>query len=118
MSQEQLGTEFNITLLQVQKYEHVESRISASHLWKINQMLDVSIVYFFDDMSQDTTEISPRCVSLSVENLCGYGDQLRDPMLRRKTLKLVRTHYVIEKPIVRKRISKMLKSIATTLSDE
>ena len=46
------------------------------------------------------------------------GDQLRDPTVRRETLKLVRTYYTIEKPIVRKRISEMVKSIATTLSDE
>ena len=61
---------------------------------------------------------SLRCVSRAGEVLDGYGDQLRDPMARRETLELVRTNYTIEKPIVRKRISEMVKSIATTLSDE
>jgi len=61
---------------------------------------------------------SPRCVSRAGEVFDGYGDQLRDPMARHETLELVRTYYTIEKPIVRKRISEMVKSIATTLSDE
>ena len=61
---------------------------------------------------------SPRRASRDGETHDGYGDQLRDPMPRRETLELVRTYYTIEKPIVRKRISEMVKSIATTLSDE
>ena len=118
MSQEQLGTELNITFLQVQKYERGANRISASRLWDISQILDVPISYFFDDMSQDTMKISTLCVSRAGEVLDGYGDQLRDPMARRETLELVRTYYTIEKPIFRKHISEMVKSIATTLSDE
>ena len=81
-------------------------------------MLDAPTSYFFDDMSQDTMKSSPRYVSRAGEVLDGYGDQLHDPMARRETLELVRTYYTIEKPIVRKRISEMVKSIATTLSDE
>ena len=69
-------------------------------------------------MSQDTMKSLPRCVSRGGEVLDGYVDQLRDPMARLETLELVRTYYTIEKPIVRKRISEMVKSIATTLSDE
>ena len=81
-------------------------------------MLDAPASYFFDDMSQDTMKSSPRCVSRAGEVLDGYGDQLCDPMARRETLELVRTYYAIEKPIVRRRFSEMLKSIATTPSDE
>ena len=69
-------------------------------------------------MSQDTMKSLPRCVSLAGEVLDGYGDQTRDPMARRETFELVRTYYTIEKPIVLKRIPEMVKSIATTLSDE
>ena len=118
MSQEQLGTELNITFQQVQKYERGANRISASRLWDIGQILDVPISYFFDDMSQDTTKSSPRRICRGGEVVNQNGDQLRDPMARRETLELVRTYYTIEKPIVRKRISEMVKSIATTLSDE
>ena len=118
MSQEQLGTEISITFQQVQKYERGANRASASGLRDINQILDVPISYFFDDMSQDTMKSSPRCVSRAGEVFDSYGDQPREPMARRETFELVRTYYTIEKPIVRKRISEIVKSIATTLSDE
>ena len=118
MSQEQLGTELNITFQQVQKYERGANRISASRLWDIGQILDVPISYFFDDMSQDTMKSSLRCIGRGGEVVNQHGDQLRDSLARRETLELVRTYYTIEKPIVRKRISEMVKSIATTLSDE
>ena len=61
---------------------------------------------------------SPRRIGRGGEVLNQHGDQLRDPMARRETLELVRAYYTIEKQIVRKRISEMVKSIATTLSDE
>ena len=118
MSQEQLGTELNITFQQVQKYERGANRISASRLWDIGHVLDVPISYFFDYMSQDTMEGSPRRIGRGGEVVNQHGDQLRDPMARCETLKLVRTYCTIEKPIARKRISEMVKSIATTLSDE
>ena len=54
MSQEQLGTELNITFQQVQKYERAANRISAYRLWDMSQILDVPISYFFDDMSETT----------------------------------------------------------------
>ena len=60
----------------------------------------------------------PRRIGLGGEVVNQHGDQLRDPMARRETLEPVRTYYTIEKQIVRKRILEMVKSIATTLSDE
>ena len=118
MSQEQLGTELNITFQQVQKYERGANRISASRLWDIGQILDVPINYFFDDMTENTMQSSPRRVSRGGELVDLTGEQIKDPMARRETLELVRTYYSIEKPLVRKRISEMVKSIATTLAGE
>ena len=99
MSQEQLGTELNITFQQVQNYERGTNRISASRLWDIGQILDVPSVIFFD-MSQDTMKRSPRRIGRGGEVVNQHGDQLRDPMARRETLELVSTYYTIEKPIV------------------
>ena len=118
LSQEQLGTELNITFQQVQKYERGANRISASRLWDIGQILDVPINYFFDDMTENTMRSSPRRVSRGSELLDLSDEQIKDPMARRETLELVRTYYTIEKPLVRKRISEMVKSIATTLAGE
>lgn len=118
MSQEQLGAELNITFQQVQKYERGANRISASRLWDISQILDVPISYFFDDMSENTMRSSPRWVSRGDVMDAMTSQPLKDPMARRETLELVRAYYTIEKPAVRKRIAKMVKSIATTLADE
>jgi len=118
MSQEQLGAELNITFQQVQKYERGANRISASRLWDINQILDVPISYFFDDMSENTMRSSPRWVSRGDVMDAMTSQPLKDPMARRETLELVRAYYTIEKPAVRKRIAEMVKSIATTLAGE
>jgi transcriptional regulator with XRE-family HTH domain len=118
MSQEQLGTELNITFQQVQKYERGANRVSASRLWDIGQILDVPINYFFDDMTENTMRSSPRRVSRGSEVVDLSDEQIKDPMARRETLELVRTYYTIEKPLVRKRISEMVKSMATTLAGE
>ena len=118
MRQEQLGTELNITFQQVQKYERGANRISASRLWDIGQILDVPINYFFDDMTENTMQSSPRRVSRGGDIVDLTDEQIKDPMARRETLELVRTYYSIEKPLVRKRISEMVKSIATTLAGE
>ena len=118
MSQEQLGTELNFTFQQVQKYERGANRISASRLWDISQILDVPINYFFDDMTENTMQSSPRRISRGGDIVDLTDEQIKDPMARRETLELVRTYYSIEKPLVRKRISEMVKSIATTLAGE
>lgn len=118
MSQEQLGTELNITFQQVQKYERGANRVSASRLWDIGQILDAPINYFFDDMSEVTMRNSPRRVSRGSEDQEIVDDQTKDPMARRETLELVRTYYSIKKPLVRKRVSDMVKSIAVTLAGD
>ena len=117
MSQEQLGEALDITFQQVQKYERGANRVSASRLWDISQILDVSIGYFFDDMSDEVMKASPRRVSLGTPS-DRDDDYLRDPMARRETLELVRTYYSIKTPKVRKRISDMVKAIATTINGD
>ena len=118
MSQEQLGAELNVTVQQVQKYESGANRISASRLWDISQILDVPISHFFDYMLEGTMRSAPCWISRGDTAGALNGDQIKGPMARRETLELVRTYYNIEKPAVRKRIAKMVKSIATTLAGE
>ena len=118
MSQEQLGSELDITFQQVQKYERGANRVSASRLWDISQILDSPINYFFDDMSENTMRSSPRRVSRGADDVDFSDEQTKDPMARRETLELVRTYYSIKTPLVRKRVSDMVKSIAVTLAGE
>ena len=118
ISQEQLGAELNVTVQQVQKYGRGANRISESRLWDNSQILDVPISCFFDDMSEGTMCSSLRWISRGDSVGALNGDQIKGPMARRERLELMRTYYTIEKPAVRKRIAKMVKSIATTLAGE
>jgi transcriptional regulator with XRE-family HTH domain len=122
LSQEQLGTELNITFQQVQKYERAANRISASRLWDTSQILDVPINYFFDDMSDTNMQSSPRRVAGGKDgggNIAGNvgAGAVLDPMARRETLELVRAYYNIESAPARKRVTEMVKTIATTLTE-
>ena len=60
---------------------------------------------------------SPRRVSRG-ENIDFDDENVRDPMARRETLELVRTYYSIGRPKVRKRITEMVKSLATTINEK
>ncbi|CAO3373472.1 hypothetical protein [Azospirillum argentinense] len=48
MSQEKLGEAIGLTFQQVQKYERGSNRISAGTLYRLGQVLDVPISFFFD----------------------------------------------------------------------
>ena len=118
MRQEQLGAELNVTFQQVQKNERGANRISAPLLLDNSQILDLLISYFFDDMSEGTMRSSPSWISRGNMTDVLSNEQIKDLMVRRKMLELVRTYYTIEKPAVLKRIAEMVKSIATTLAGE
>lgn len=52
MSQEKLGDKLGVTFQQVQKYERGSNRVGASRLWKISQVLDVPVNYFFEGLGE------------------------------------------------------------------
>ena len=117
-SQEQLGAELNVTFQQVQKYERGANRISASRLWDISHILDVSIGYFFDDMTETTMRNSPRRVASGVDSGMPANEAVKDPMARRETLELVRVYYTIEDAGIRSSVAGIFKSIAVALSSK
>src|SRR3954467_13220553 len=49
LSQEKLGKMIGLTFQQVQKYEHGATRIGASRLYELSQVLDVPVSFFFED---------------------------------------------------------------------
>jgi transcriptional regulator with XRE-family HTH domain len=61
MSQEKLGDALGVTFQQVQKYERGANRIGASRLWKLAEVLDVPISFFYDGLSgnMEQTASSP-----------------------------------------------------------
>ncbi len=59
MSQTGLGDALGVTFQQVQKYENGANRISASRLYDLSRVLDVSIEHFFEDIPAAVAASSP-----------------------------------------------------------
>ena len=107
MTQRALGDALGLTFQQVQKYENGKNRISASRLFDLTRVLDVSIEHFFEDM--------PHEVAASSLTTKGRGSAKEpvgdDPgfLTKQETLELVRAYYKIEDANVRKRVRELIK---------
>ena len=60
MTQTDLGDAAGLTFQQIQKYERGTNRISASRLFKLCQVLDVPVNFFFEGISPKVTARSPK----------------------------------------------------------
>ncbi|MBR5129984.1 MAG: helix-turn-helix transcriptional regulator [Alphaproteobacteria bacterium] len=108
-SQEKLAEEMGITFQQVQKYERGLNRVSAGRLWKLSQILGVSVNFFFDGI--DTVK-SPSLTGAPM-GFCEEPTILEDNILERKDiLELVRYYSQISDPKVAKNILDLVKSLA------
>jgi len=58
MSQEKLGDALGVTFQQVQKYERGSNRVGASRLFRMAQVMDVPIQYFFEGLGMDNSDMS------------------------------------------------------------
>ncbi len=111
MSQEKLGKALGLTFQQVQKYERGVNRIGSSRLYRLSQILDVPVSFFFDDMPALDEGAAP-----------GLGEGPaepfeKDPMVKRETLELVRAYYRITDPTARKRLYELTKAMANMSSN-
>jgi len=110
ISQIALAEAIGLTFQQVQKYEKGVNRVSSSRLVDLANALDVSIPYFFDEMSPAVQGQTPS--ELMRTKTRPENDQVQDPLARRETLELVRAYYRIEDPAVRKRVFELTKAVA------
>ncbi len=53
MSQEKLGDQLGVTFQQIQKYERGANRVGASRLWRMSQVLDVPVSFFYDGLGNE-----------------------------------------------------------------
>lgn len=58
MTQSELAGQFGLTFQQLQKYESGANRISASRLWEIAKILNVPVVWFFEEF--EDSELSAK----------------------------------------------------------
>lgn len=118
MSQERLAETMGLTFQQIQHYERGSNRVSASRLFHLSRVLDVSISFFFDALpkplasvldNQNTTV--PVESSIRAQESSGVAYPGDEVLTRRETHQLVRAYYRIGDPIVRKRLVDLLISM-------
>ena len=116
LTQQQLADFLGITFQQVQKYEKGLNRVSASSLWDISRVLDVTMDFFFGDMEQRTFLQSPRMLRLNIssDNLLADNQKsfTEDPMNKKETLELIDAYYKIPN----RKIAKELFNLIVALS--
>ena len=110
LSQEKLGDAVGLTFQQIQKYERGANRIGASRLFQLSNILDVPIMFFFDEMPRGLKTAEAQVIR-GLQELEQKTLEL-DPLARRETLELVRAYYKITNPKVRKRLFELTKSLA------
>ncbi len=109
MTQTDLADTMGLTFQQVQKYERGTNRISASRLYGLSQLFDVTVEYFFEDMPPDVAGISPGKGRGKVKKLPSYEP---DPMTTQETMKLVRAYSKIDDANVRRQVYELTKTLA------
>jgi transcriptional regulator with XRE-family HTH domain len=107
MSQEKLGEHLGLTFQQVQKYEKGANRIGASRLYKIAEVLGVTVQYFYEDM--------PEIMDGDGEN--GFGEDEQQPFVMDfvnspEGLQLNLAFQKISDSATRKRIVDLVRTLA------
>lgn len=109
MSQSDLGKELGLTFQQVQKYERGDNRVSASRLYDIARVLDVTISFFFDDLPEEL--LAQHAVVRPVLP-AAEGVQLS---LDDESEALVRAYYDIADPAVRAQFYMLVKVLGESI---
>ncbi len=109
MTQTVLANALGLTFQQVQKYERGINRISASRLFELARVFDVSVEYFFEDMPPEVAVSSPAAEkSGKAKTLPSYE---LDPMTTRETMELVRGYCKIKDAGVRRRVYELTETL-------
>jgi transcriptional regulator with XRE-family HTH domain len=110
ISQMTLAEAIGLTFQQVQKYERGANRVGSSRLFDLSRVLDVTVAYFFEEMSAGVRAQTPS--ELIRTKKWPENDLEKDPLAKRETLELVRAYYKIQDPAVRKRVFELTKVMA------
>jgi transcriptional regulator with XRE-family HTH domain len=112
LSQEKLAERLGITFQQIQKYERGQNRISAGRLFRLSQLLQVEVAYFFND--HDWAEQSlPANTHQLTATVAEDRAPLDNPDWRsQESMDLLRHYYNIGDRDLRKRVMEIVKSMA------
>ena len=101
LSQTVVGGGLGITFQQLQKNEWGINRIGASRLYKLSQILDVPIGYFFEDLPDNIRDEMQAAINTDDFDLPALDDA--------DILKVVRTYYRIADPKLRSALLELFK---------
>ena len=108
MTQGQLGQSIGLTFQQIQKYERGANRVSASKMWQLARVFNITPQYFFDDMSPEVLSIFPAYEGYHTE--VGLGDD-EVTIHRRQTMELMKKFSSIHDQKMRKQIINLIEGI-------
>lgn len=115
MSQNRLGAEVGVTFQQIQKYERGSSRVGASRLFDLSEVLEVPVSYFFEGLEPTRRGAVPLppIAPQQGEDRQGEDRQAAGATAEnREALTLVSAYSRIGDPGLRRRVVKLVKSIA------
>lgn len=119
MSQEKLADAIGLTFQQIQKYERGTNRISASRLYQLSGVLDVTVSYFFENfIDKDKVKAAVASPFHGLSDNKQDGFQQDDILYSKETLDLLKTYYSVSDPSARKDLMKVIKSMASNLSSK
>jgi transcriptional regulator with XRE-family HTH domain len=105
LSQEKLGASMGLTFQQIQKYEKGVNRIGASRLFKLSQVLDVPVQFFFEGMKTDESAAAPGMAE------SGSESYLYEFLSTREGLELNRAFIKVTNPELRQSVIDLVRSL-------
>jgi transcriptional regulator with XRE-family HTH domain len=112
MSQVSLADALGLTFQQIQKYEKGANRVSSSRLLDLAHVLDVTVSWFFQEMSTSVQDQTPSRL-LNLRQLPEIEEE-QEPLARRETIEFVRAYYRISDPVIRRQLFQLVRAIAKT----
>ncbi len=103
-SQDRLAKELGLTFQQVQKYERGMNRVSASRLFELGKVLNVSIDFFFKGITQGSSR-----QGFAEEEQDNFSN---DSILNRETIELIHSYNAIRDPKIKRQLLEMAKTLA------
>jgi transcriptional regulator with XRE-family HTH domain len=104
LSQDKLAKDIGVSFQQLQKYERGTNRVSASRLYALAQVLDVTVGWFFEETRSSARRFKPHDTTQAKTD---------DPMASRETVKLVSAYYRIKDAKVRRSMLAMMRTVGS-----
>src|SRR5579864_6212545 len=108
LSQGALASKIGVSFQAVQKYESGDIRISASRLYDVAQVLEVSPAFFFEGYPN----------GIVAKNIAQDGAPASETFDRREVMSLIRGYYGIRDPQLQADILRLISKLGNRSGDE